>query len=142
MTMGHRITVMRDGKIQQVGTPREVYEHPANTFVATFIGTPPMNLFPATAFPQLPLRVQAAQGVIAGIRPEHLHIGGPIEAVVDLVEPIGHETIVYTTAGSEKLVAIFEPHEAPRVGDQITFGVDSEHVHLFDTESTVALAPR
>src|SRR5947207_15469197 len=69
MTMGHRITVMRDGKIQQVGTPREVYEHPANTFVATFIGTPPMNLFPSTALP-IALPIEQGRRVIAGVRPE------------------------------------------------------------------------
>ena len=141
MTMGHRITVMRDGKIQQVGTPREVYEHPANMFVATFIGTPPMNLFPATAFPlELPRPVEPGRRIIAGVRPEHLHIGGPIQATVDLVEPIGHESIVYTTAGNEKLVAIFEPHDAPRAGETISFGVDAERVHLFDAETEAALS--
>jgi multiple sugar transport system ATP-binding protein len=149
MTMGHRITVMRDGKIQQVGTPREVYEKPANTFVATFIGTPPMNLvtgavsgssLQASSF-ALPLRMALEQGrrVIAGIRPEHLHIGGPINATVDLVEPIGHESIVYASAGTEKLVAIFEPHEAPRTGDSISFGVDAERIHLFDAAGETAL---
>jgi len=140
MTMGHRITVMRDGKIQQVGTPREVYEKPANTFVATFIGTPPMNLFPASAFPiALPMPIEEGRRVIAGVRPEHLHIGGPIGATVDLVEPIGHESIVYATAGSEKLVAIFKPHEAPRMGDAISLGVDAERIHLFDAASETAL---
>jgi multiple sugar transport system ATP-binding protein len=138
MTMGHRITVMRDGKIQQVGTPREVYEHPANTFVATFIGTPPMNLFDATAFP-LPLPIEQGRRVIAGVRPEHLHLGGPIHATVDLVEPIGHESIVYATAGTEKLVAIFAPHDAPHVGETIALGVDADRVHLFDAETQAAL---
>src|SRR5205814_8370934 len=82
MTMGHRITVLREGKIQQIGTPGEVYEHPANVFVAQFIGTPPMNLLHATVNGAtlqgdgiaLPLRLPLAEGrrVIAGIRPEHL----------------------------------------------------------------------
>src|ERR1044071_2878030 len=99
MTMGQRITVMRDGKIQQVGTPREVYEHPANTFVAQFIGTPPMNLIHATveggrAF-SIPVQVEEGRTIILGIRPEHLTHGGPSEAVVDVVEPIGHDAIVY-----------------------------------------------
>src|SRR5687768_7239156 len=93
MTMGHRITVMRDGKIQQVGTPREVYEHPANAFVAQFIGTPPMNLIAATvengaAF-SIPVRLENGRKVILGIRPEHLTHGGAIKATVDVVEPIG-----------------------------------------------------
>src|SRR3954463_9609385 len=68
MTMGHRITVMRDGKIQQVGTPAEVYEKPANTFGASFFGRPPMNLFPATALP-LGLSFENGRKLIAGVRP-------------------------------------------------------------------------
>ena len=150
MTMGPRIPVMRDGKIQQVGTPREVYEHPANAFVAQFIGTPPMNVLQATvvdgalrtsSFP-LPLRTPLADGrrVIAGIRPEHFAIGGSIQATVDLVEPIGHESIVYATAGSEKLVAIFDPHDAPHAGDTIALGIDANRIHLFDAESESAIS--
>src|SRR5688572_280245 len=108
MTMGHRITVMREGKIQQVGTPREVYEKPANTFVAQFIGTPPMNLLEATVeggiarTSSFSIPVAHEPGpVILGIRPEHLTHGGAIQATVDIVEPIGHESIVYATAGKE-----------------------------------------
>jgi multiple sugar transport system ATP-binding protein len=150
MTMGHRITVLRDGKIQQVGTPREVYENPANAFVAQFIGTPPMNLLRATVEGNtirtssfaLPLRKPLPQGrnVIAGIRPEHITCGTAIAATVELVEPIGHESIVYASAGSEKLVAIFDPHDAPRAGETIAFDVAADRVHLFDAESERSLA--
>jgi len=149
MTMGHRITVMRDGKIQQVGTPREVYEHPANAFVAQFIGTPPMNLLTGVVSGSslqmssfaLPSRLPLEDGrkIIAGVRPEHLRPGGPINATVDLVEPIGHESIVYASAGMEKLVAIFGPNDAPRVGETIALGVDAERVHLFDAKTEIAL---
>ena len=149
MTMGHRITVMRDGKIQQVGTPREVYERPANAFVAQFIGTPPMNLLTATVAESmlrtssfaLPLHTPLAEGrrVIVGIRPEHITHGTAIPATVDLVEPIGHESIVYATAGTEKLVAIFDPHDAPHAGDAITLGVDASRIHLFDAETGNAI---
>jgi multiple sugar transport system ATP-binding protein len=150
MTMGHRITVMRDGKIQQVGTPRQVYQSPANAFVAQFIGTPPMNLIPATVSGDtlqtssftLPLPakfkglVADAQRVLAGIRPENIHHASngdaPIHANVDVVEPIGHETIVYASAGSEHLVAIFDPGSTPRAGETIAMTVDSEAMHLFD----------
>ncbi len=185
MTMGHRITVMRAGKIQQLGTPGEVYDRPANVFVAQFIGTPPMNLLPATVEDStlrtssfsLPLRLPLANGrrVIAGIRPEHIGLevapaSAPaglgasrplagrrdgavtaaetaarpaIHATIDLVEPVGHESIVYATAGSEKLVAIFEPHEAPRVGERVGLSVNPERVYLFDAETEVALlSPR
>ncbi|HUP63428.1 MAG TPA: sn-glycerol-3-phosphate ABC transporter ATP-binding protein UgpC [Thermoanaerobaculia bacterium] len=143
MTMGHRITVMRDGKIQQVGTPREVYEHPANVFVAQFIGTPPMNLVPAivengaarTSSFSIPVPLENGRRIVLGIRPEHLGHGGAIHATVDVVEPIGHETIVYASAGDEKIVAIFEPHETPRIGETVALHVDPERVHLFDEAS-------
>jgi multiple sugar transport system ATP-binding protein len=131
MTMGHRITVMRDGKIQQVGTPAEVYDKPANVFVAQFIGTPPMNLIRLPS-PHVRLPWLGERAVIAGIRPEHLEIGPGIDAVVDMVEPIGHETVVYTSAGDQPLIAIFDPHAAPKVGEKVSFRVDPERVHLFD----------
>jgi multiple sugar transport system ATP-binding protein len=156
MTMGQRITVMRDGRIQQVGTPQEVYERPANVFVATFIGTPPMNLVEATvagghlrapsfALPIAPpLRPLLRDGVrvTVGIRPEHIgHTaeaarGTPVmvSAVVDVVEPIGHESIVYTTTGEVHLVAIFDPHVTPRTGDTITLTIDADAVHVFDPD--------
>jgi len=152
MTMGQRITVMRAGKIQQVGTPREVYEQPANAFVAQFIGTPPMNIFQATVSGSilhtssftlpLPIPLEEGRAVIAGIRPEHLaQNGGPngIRVVVDLVEPIGHETFAYASAGAEKLIAIFDPDSAPRAGDVITLGVPVERIHLFDAKSEASL---
>jgi multiple sugar transport system ATP-binding protein len=152
MTMGHRISVMRDGKIQQVGTPRDVYERPANVFVAQFIGTPPMNLLRATAEDgalrtssfTLPLKRAVSGDVIIGIRPELLtrNDSGPIRATVDLVEPIGHESIVYATAGSEKLVSIFDPNDAPRTGETVSLAVDADRVHLFDAESEIALSPQ
>jgi len=149
MTMGHRIAVMRAGKLQQVGTPLEVYEHPANVFVAQFIGTPPMNLVQASVVGDtlrassfaLPLPFPLADGrrVVVGIRPEHLERGDAIRANVDMVEPIGHESIVYASAGAEKLVSIFEPHDAPRVGE--TISLNAGRVHLFDAASEMALQP-
>jgi multiple sugar transport system ATP-binding protein len=149
MTMGHRIAVMRAGKLQQVGTPLEVYEHPANVFVAQFIGTPPMNLVQASVAGDtlrassfaLPLPFPLADGrrVVVGIRPEHLERGDAIRANVDMVEPIGHESIVYASAGAEKLVSIFEPHDAPRVGE--TISLNAGRVHLFDAASEMALQP-
>jgi len=139
MTMGNRVTVMRDGRIQQVGTPREVYEKPANVFVAQFIGTPPMNLIHATvadgkAF-GIPVPIENGRRIVLGIRPEHLVHGGEIRATVDIVEPIGHESIVYATSGTEKLAAIFDPHETPRVGETISLHVEPARVHLFDADS-------
>ena len=161
MTMGQRITVMRAGRIQQVGTPQEVYERPANVFVAQFIGTPPMNLVAATvadsrlqtssfslpAPARLRTSLRAGQQVLLGIRPETIAplgetvrgTGTPVEAVVDVVEPIGHESIVYATAGSERLVAIFDPHTTPRAGERITMTVDADAMHVFDAETELAI---
>jgi multiple sugar transport system ATP-binding protein len=153
MTMGHRITAMRDGRIQQVGTPQQLYEQPANVFVAQFIGTPPMNLVKAkvaggmlqTSSFALPLaahfngRVSDGQNVVVGIRPEHITHAAGFKARVDVVEPIGHESIVYATAGSESLVAIFDPHETPRAGETIDLHVDAERLHLFDAGSERAV---
>src|SRR3954451_233629 len=94
MTMGDRIAVMSKGKLQQVGTPLEVYDRPANLFVAQFIGTPPMNLVRATvsdgmlrassfALPP-PFPLEDGRAVVVGIRPEHLHRGSGIAAQVDM----------------------------------------------------------
>ena len=77
--------------------------------------------------------------MIAGIRPEHLTLGDGFPATIDLVEPIGHESIVYATAGGEKLVAIFDPHEAPRTGETVSLSVDPERVHLFDAATEAAI---
>jgi multiple sugar transport system ATP-binding protein len=129
-------------------THDQVYESPANAFVAQFIGTPPMNLIAATVAGEtlqtssftLPLApkfrglVKDGQRVLAGIRPEHIHhaSNGPIAATVDVVEPIGHETIVYASSGDSKLVAIFEPTVTPRAGETISMSVDIDSMHLFD----------
>ncbi|HKO57219.1 MAG TPA: sn-glycerol-3-phosphate ABC transporter ATP-binding protein UgpC [Thermoanaerobaculia bacterium] len=145
MTMGHRITVLRDGKIQQVGTPQEVYEQPANVFVAQFIGTPPMNLMPATiadgvlrtaAF-SIPARWPDGK-VIVGVRPEHISRGAMFDATVDVVEPIGHESIVYATVAGERLVAIFDPHETPRAGETIGLAIDAQKAHVFDAATEMS----
>ena len=90
----------------------------------------------------LPLRIPLAaeRRVLIGIRPEHLTRGNDIPATVDLVEPVGHESIIYATAGSEKLVAIFDPHDAPHTGESITLGVDPNRIHLFDAASESAIS--
>ncbi len=157
MTMGNRIAVMRGGKLQQLGTPLEVYERPANSFVAQFIGTPPMNLIPAvvthgalkTAEFSLPLPdrfrslVREDQKVIAGIRPQNIDVvarsasgeAGVLPAEVEVLEPIGHESIIYAKAGSERLVSIVGPQVTARHGDQVGMKIDLAALHLFDAES-------
>jgi len=169
MTMGHRIAVMQKGKLQQVGTPLEVYDCPANLFVAGFIGTPPMNLLPgvladhgasvAAAGLRLPLpaRLAAAAGgqegrkVVLGIRPEHVRepdrapAGGgapqPVTARVEFVEPLGHEVIVHGRVGGDLLVAKVDPHRAPRMGDEIVLAMATAAVHLFDAATEERIAP-
>ena len=152
MTMGHRIAIMKAGQLQQVGTPLEVYERPANLFVAGFIGTPPMNFIPATLTDggisasgfRLPLppawraAARSGQKVIVGIRPENVREaarGGEttrVDAKVDFVEPLGHEVIVHGRIGDDTLVAKLDPHRAPEMGSEIALEIELNALHLFD----------
>jgi len=159
MTMGHRIAVMNAGRIQQVGTPLEVYDTPANVFVAQFIGTPPMNFFEATvkgdrleaAQFSLPLpqgrNVTNGQKVHAGIRPENIlatheqgrGTTGRVQAVVDIVEPIGHQAIVHSRIGDDLLVASFDSHNMPKMGEEIELVIEIDALHLFDVVTETRL---
>jgi multiple sugar transport system ATP-binding protein len=163
MTMGHRIAVMNAGKIQQVGTPLEVYDKPANVFVAQFIGTPPMNFLDATiadgrlnagkfslAVPQS-LRDATAgkngQKVLVGIRPENILEGtkqgrgetARVRGTVEMVEPIGHEAIVHARVGEALMVAVFEVHNMPRIGEAIDLVIELDALHLFDAGTEMRL---
>ncbi len=169
MTMGHRIAIMKDGKLQQVGTPLEVYEQPQNLFVASFIGTPPMNFLSGTIAAQgttlktsgfeLPvpeaLRGAAARKdgskVVLGIRPENIReaetenrrgSGDPLVAirvVIEFVEPLGHEVIIHGRIGDDLLVAKTEPHHAPQVGDELQLEIELAGLHVFDAETEMRL---
>jgi len=156
MTMGHRIAIMRLGKLQQVGTPLEVYEQPANLFVAGFIGTPPMNLISASLVDngatvaasglRLPVpqawRAAAAQKdgrkIVLGIRPENIREearGGtavPVTVRVEFVEPLGHEVIVHGRVGDDLLVAKTDPHRSPQMGQEFPLVIEADAIHLFD----------
>jgi multiple sugar transport system ATP-binding protein len=152
MTMGDRVAVMRLGELQQFASPTELYDHPANIFVASFIGSPSMNRFDATADregvrvgsvllrpPDAQLR--AAQGhakLTAGIRPEHLSIGdGPLAVKVALVEDLGSDSYIYGQLADnpESSVIVRSGREHPRPGDLVNVAVDTGHLHLFDTDS-------
>ena len=160
MTMGDRIAVLRDGTLQQVGTPLEVYQRPVNVFVANFIGTPPMNLFAAsvadggatlragtfTLSTPAPWRAAAARAdgrrVMVGIRSEKLELvpggaAGPgvIPAQVEVVELLGGEVMFHARAGDDVLIAKTEPGNAPGVGGQVTLRLSVEDVQLFDAET-------
>jgi multiple sugar transport system ATP-binding protein len=167
MTMGDRIVVMNEGHIQQIGSPMELYERPANRFVAGFIGSPAMNFFPATvqsnggpaevrafdgrlAFPlpaALTTAAAGAQEVTVGIRPEHIYLaGGPwvptpsalLDVQLDAVEPMGSEIVLYATAG-EDIVARVAPQRVPRPDERVEIALDISRVHLFDPRSGASL---
>jgi ABC-type sugar transport system ATPase subunit len=132
MTMGTRVAVLDQGRLQQVGTPREVYEQPATAFVAQFIGTPPMNL--------LRPGVWGSADVQVGVRPEHLRIdaAGPLCAVVRQVEHLGHEVLVVADADGTKVVARLAPSSpVPAVGDTVGLDAEPGRLHRFDAATGV-----
>jgi multiple sugar transport system ATP-binding protein len=131
MTMGTRVAVMSRGTLEQVGTPAEVYARPASTFVAQFIGTPPMNVLPAGVF--------EPGEVLVGIRPEHLHLddASTVRATVTLVEHLGHETLVHARLGdgdTAPTVVLRGPAElaVPDIGAEVGLTAPIEHRHRFD----------
>jgi len=136
MTLGHRVAVLQDGRLQQVGPPRELYERPANLFVAGFIGSPAMNLLPARAVGL------GANGKVVGFRPEHVDIGGEgegIDARVEVIEDIGADAYVFCSAEVDgeqtRLVARTEVRDAPEQGARVSLRPRPDEAHLFDSES-------
>ena len=144
MTLADRVVVLRDGQIEQVGTPLELYDRPANQFVAQFIGTPQMNVVPLA---QLPAVVQqqapaGAMGGAMGLRPENVQLRaagqGAIAGRVDLVEALGAETLVYvSTPEGATLVARLSERTALVAGKSVTLDVATEHAHWFDPSGRV-----
>jgi len=149
MTMADKIVVMQGGRIEQVGAPLELYDRPANTFVASFIGSPSMNMIEGTvrdgavqaggaALPLPPgMKVAEGRDVIYGIRPENLgHAAQGIHGTIAVVEPTGAETHVVVRIEGRELVAVFRDRVSHRPGDAITLApVDAAGVHLFDKSS-------
>jgi multiple sugar transport system ATP-binding protein len=159
MTMADKIVVMQGGRIEQIGAPLDLYDRPANAFVAGFIGSPAMNMLPGIvrrgaveidggARLPVPAGSGLAEGreVTYGIRPEHLTVGSDgIAGSVAVVEPTGSETHVVLrvggqNAGGRDVVAMFRDRVAFRPGDALTFAPDAEKVHLFDRSSGVRLS--
>jgi ABC-type sugar transport system ATPase subunit len=153
MTMAKRVAVMNEGVLQQVGPPAEVYDRPANLFVARFIGNPPMNTLPATveggtitvAGGTLPSPVTSTAmppKVVAGIRPERFDVGqdgaAGVRVKLRVVESLGHEQLLVCDAedGSTVIARLDPDLEAPAEGSTVTLVTDAEHVHLFDAETT------
>jgi multiple sugar transport system ATP-binding protein len=129
MTLGHRVAVLHDGTLQQVGPPRELYERPTNLFVAGFIGSPAMNLLPQN-------------GKVAGFRPEHVDIAGDgegIRARVEVVEDIGADAYVFCSADVDgeqmRVVARTDVRSAPQQGERVSLRPRPDEAHLFDAET-------
>jgi multiple sugar transport system ATP-binding protein len=156
MTMADRIVVMHDGIVEQVGSPLELYDRPANMFVAGFIGSPSMNLlkgkvklngkasFQTDGGVTLPL-ASAPSGsdgrpAYYGFRPEHLTLGGSdVTAEVSVLEPTGSETQVFAKLGTQKIVGVFRERIVAKPGDRLPITPNLDAVHLFDAESGVRL---
>ena len=153
MTMGDRIAIMNGGILQQVGTPGEVYDHPANLFVAGFIGTPTMNFVPATTSDgtakasgfelKLPQPVGSQKGTL-GFRPEavtdRVVDGGPtLSMKVDVVERLGSDQFLYGQVGGDQVTARVDPRMNVSPGDQVKLGLDTRGLHFFDSETEKAL---
>ncbi len=159
MTMGDKIVVMRDGRIEQTGSPLELYDFPANQFVAGFIGSPAMNFLPGTlrrsegtarvelndgTLIDAPLSSAGVDGqrVVYGTRPEHLQLvnTGGIPAVVAVMEPTGMDTFVACRHGSVELSAVFRERHNFASGSTIRLQPDLQRAHLFDAETGKVLA--
>ena len=134
MTLAQRMLVMDAGRMEQFGTPEEVYHRPATTFVASFIGSPPMNL--------LKNATGGKTGQILGIRPEHLDIGmGCWQAVVESVEMLGAERLLYCRLGDEHLVVrTEEANAAPAMGQTIGLLPRIDRVHHFDAATGMRIS--
>ncbi len=158
MTMGHRIAVLHAGVLQQVGAPLDLYERPANLFVAAFIGSPPMNFVAGTLAGgatrvvaggfEVPVP-EALRGAVAGrdgakvvlgIRPENLVPPGqeprgptaPIAVTVEIVEPLGNEVVVHARAGQDGLTYKQDPHVPTILGGTLELRLELDATHLFD----------
>ena len=162
MTLGDKVAVMKDGIIQQFGTPKQIYNDPANLFVASFIGSPPMNFIPlrlqrnegrlsalldsGQARCELPLSMQDAgledRDVIVGIRAEQIVLapsepnGLPvIRAEVQVIEPTGPDTLVFVNLNGSKVCCRMAPDDAPQVGQSLNLQFDPAKVLLFDANT-------
>ena len=156
MTMAHRIVVLNAGRVEQFGTPMELYHHPATRFVATFIGQPNMNLLPATVLGHdasgltvqieggpvmtLPVEGRATAGdkVEVGLRPENLHLGEGLSMKVRVLERLGGVSITYGMLPTgQRLCAALPGDAAVREGDTISVAIAPADVHVFDASGAV-----
>lgn len=154
MTMADRIVIMKDGYIQQVGTPAEVYHQPANAFVAQFIGAPSMNMLPGTLTGnslelgsghviKTDVATDGTRNVMVGVRPDDLVIGGGTLLVtgnVGVREPLGPETLIYVETAAGEIIAKADGRNPPDVGALVELGAAPENLHLFDADTGSVVA--
>ncbi len=142
MTLADRVVVLRDGQIEQVGSPLSLYDRPANQFVAQFIGTPQMNVLAADKLPSLPGLPVPAGGFI-GLRPENVTLqaagSGQVQGTVELVEALGAETLIYVAmASGAQIVARQNTRTALHAGNPVGLAIDTAAAHLFDAAGKLA----
>lgn len=158
LTMADQIVVMHDGRIEQIGTPLDLYDRPCNQFVAGFIGSPAMNMLPGRLRLGEGMRVDLDDGgyltieilrsahlidgmsVVVGVRPEHLVIASQgINLQVSVVEPTGAQTLVTARLGTRDVVVVFQDRQHILPGDRITVAARSDQIHLFDSATQMRL---
>jgi multiple sugar transport system ATP-binding protein len=162
MSMADRMAVLRDGAVQQVATPEDIYHRPVNRFVATTIGSPPMNFLPATVsrqngtvsvvHPRFTVRVagdrltlEDGASCFVGVRPEDVHVGGPtatIDATVFVTEPLGGETVVDLHLDDRVVKALAPPTDRFDVEEAVKISIDPRRIHIFaaDGETLISAA--
>lgn len=156
MTMADKIVVMHDGRVEQIGSPLELYDRPDNLFVAGFIGSPAMNMIKGRLDPQDPRIFVAKDGtrlplartyadaagrdLVYGVRPEYIHLDpNGYNAPVVVTEPTGYETQMAVQFGGAEISCVFRERILARPGEAISIGIDAEHVHVFDEQTGMRL---
>ncbi|GJG95686.1 sn-glycerol-3-phosphate import ATP-binding protein UgpC [Cupriavidus pauculus] len=164
MTLADRMMVLNGGRVEQIGTPLEVYSRPASTFVAGFIGSPPMNLVPVTrngagqganggdaqmrvvakdgqataTLGHLPMGLHLPEQALMGLRPEHIEPCAAHEAIAEIdvrvVEALGADSFAYGTLGGQPIVVRLDSHMPVRAGDRLPITTSAEHLHFFDMQ--------
>src|SRR5271166_482131 len=155
MTLGDRLLILHEGRPAQLATPMDVFEHPADTYVAGFVGSPTMNFLPGRlvnqgravqleAGPLIPLQGRRVGGAVTlGIRPEHLTLGPlALALTVDLIEPLGSETLVHgRVVGHDADAVVVKVSGAVRLDETVTVAVEAESVHIFDAATGQRIDP-
>jgi len=141
ITMADKVVLMKDGRVEQSGTPKQIYEEPATSFVAGFIGTPPMNLFPANDLLNAKGMQGQADSIMVGIRPEHISLsdGSGIHSEVQHVEYLGADVLADCRIGESVLVGRIEGQSNIAVQSTVSLGWSQSNMHFFDSTTGVRL---